>query len=66
MALHCYKEALETDPQCVCALYKSTLIYRKLANTQAEIQALGLLHTVSNTSTLHSQHEVEDTDQWFY
>lgn len=55
MALNCYKEALETDPQCVCALYQSVLVYRQLGNTQAEIQALVLLHSVSNTSTLHIQ-----------
>lgn len=55
MALNCYKEALETDPQCVCALYQSILVYRQLDNTQAEIQALRLLHSVGNTSTLHIQ-----------
>lgn len=54
MALQCYRKALETDPQCVCALYQSILVYRKLANTQAEIQALRLLHSVSNTSA-HSR-----------
>lgn len=52
MALHCFKEAIETDPQCVCALYQSILVYRKLGNTQAEIQALRLLHSVSNTIKL--------------
>lgn len=57
MALHCYKEALETDPPCVGALYQSILVYRKLDNTQAEIQALRLLHAVSNTSTQEVQHE---------
>lgn len=55
MALNCYKEALETDPQCVCALYQSILVYRKLGNTQAEIQALRLLHSVSSTSILYMQ-----------
>lgn len=54
MALHCFKEALETDPQCVCALYQSILIYRTLGNTQAEIQALRLLHSVSTTSKRYS------------
>lgn len=49
MALQCYRKALETDPRCVCALYQSILVYRKLGNTQAEIQALRLLHSVSNT-----------------
>ncbi|XP_044052731.1 Fanconi anemia group G protein isoform X2 [Siniperca chuatsi] len=45
MALQCYRKALETDSQCVCALYQSMLIYRQLGNTQAEIQALHLLHS---------------------
>uniref|UniRef100_G3P537 FA complementation group G n=1 Tax=Gasterosteus aculeatus aculeatus TaxID=481459 RepID=G3P537_GASAC len=45
MALQCYRMALETDSQCVCALYQSMLIYRQLGNTQAEIQALRLLHS---------------------
>ncbi|KAK9522693.1 hypothetical protein VZT92_019141 [Zoarces viviparus] len=45
MALQCYRMALETDSRCVCALYQSMLIYRQLGNTQAEIQALRLLHS---------------------
>nr|XP_020450076.1 Fanconi anemia group G protein isoform X2 [Monopterus albus] len=45
MALQCYRKALETDFRCVCALYQSMLIYRQLGNTQAEIQALHLLHS---------------------
>ncbi|XP_026178555.1 Fanconi anemia group G protein isoform X2 [Mastacembelus armatus] len=45
MALQCYRKALETDSRCVCALYQSVLIYRQLGNTQAEIQALRLLHS---------------------
>ncbi|XP_034728032.1 Fanconi anemia group G protein isoform X2 [Etheostoma cragini] len=45
MALQCYRKALETDSRCVCALYQSMLIYRQLGNTQAEIQALRLLHS---------------------
>ncbi len=49
MALQCYRKALETESRCVCALYRSMLIYRELGNTQAEIQALRLLHSVSNT-----------------
>uniref|UniRef100_A0A672ID34 FA complementation group G n=2 Tax=Salarias fasciatus TaxID=181472 RepID=A0A672ID34_SALFA len=44
MALQCYRKALETDSRCVCALYQSMLIYRQQGNTQAEIQALRLLH----------------------
>ncbi|XP_029295840.1 Fanconi anemia group G protein isoform X2 [Cottoperca gobio] len=54
MALQCYRKALETDSQCVCALYQSMLIYRQLGNTQAEIQALRLLHS---TLTLPSATE---------
>ncbi|XP_062273250.1 Fanconi anemia group G protein [Scomber scombrus] len=45
MALQCFRKALETDSRCICALYKSMLIYRQLENTQAEIQALRLLHS---------------------
>ncbi|CAG5922741.1 unnamed protein product [Menidia menidia] len=45
MALQCYRQALETDSRCVCALYQSTLVYRQLGNTQAEIQALRILHS---------------------
>lgn len=45
MALLCYRKALETDAHCVSALYQSILVYRKLENTQAEIQALQLLHS---------------------
>nr|XP_057926883.1 Fanconi anemia group G protein isoform X2 [Doryrhamphus excisus] len=45
MALQCYRTALETDSQCVCALYQSALIFRCLGNAQAEIQALRLLHS---------------------
>lgn len=48
MALHCYKKALETDAQCVYALHQSTLVYCELGNTQAEIQALHIMHSVSN------------------
>ncbi|TNM89432.1 hypothetical protein fugu_003666 [Takifugu bimaculatus] len=50
MALNCYKEALETDPRCVCALYQSILVYRELDNTQAEIQALRLLHSMMSSN----------------
>ncbi|KAM4616808.1 Fanconi anemia group G protein [Polymixia lowei] len=45
MALQCYRKALETHSQCVCALHQSIMIYRHLGNTQAEIQALRLLHS---------------------
>lgn len=53
MALQCYRRALETDFRCICALYRSMLIYRELGNTQAEIQALRLLHSVGNIQYLH-------------
>lgn len=55
MALHCYKRALETDALCAGALYQSVLVYRQVGNTQAEIQALGLLHSVSNMFILYIQ-----------
>ncbi|KAM4745043.1 Fanconi anemia group G protein isoform 2-T2 [Anableps anableps] len=45
MALQCYRKALETDPRCVSALYQSILVYRRLENSQAEIQALRILHS---------------------
>ncbi|XP_061842446.1 Fanconi anemia group G protein isoform X1 [Nerophis lumbriciformis] len=45
MALQCYRTALETDSQCVCALYQSVLLFRRLGNAEAEIQALRLLHS---------------------
>ena len=54
MALQCYRKALETDSRCVCALYRSTLIYRQLGNAQAEIHALRILHSVSNSHSKHS------------
>ncbi|XP_034026050.1 Fanconi anemia group G protein isoform X2 [Thalassophryne amazonica] len=46
MALQCYRKALETDSRCLCALYQSMLSYRHQGNTQAEIQALHLLHSM--------------------
>uniref|UniRef100_A0A3B5MN85 FA complementation group G n=1 Tax=Xiphophorus couchianus TaxID=32473 RepID=A0A3B5MN85_9TELE len=46
MALQCYRKALEADPRCVCALYQSALIYRRLENLQAEVQALRILHSI--------------------
>ncbi|CAB1319869.1 unnamed protein product [Coregonus sp. 'balchen'] len=45
-AVQCYRKALETDVRCVCALHQSILVYRQLGNTQAEIQALRLLHSI--------------------
>ena len=47
----CYRKALETDMGCVCALHQSLVVNRQQVNTQAEIQALHLIHSVSNTQT---------------
>ncbi|KAL0979308.1 hypothetical protein UPYG_G00183470 [Umbra pygmaea] len=44
-AVQCYRKALETDVRCFSALHQSILVYRQLGNTQAEIQALSLLHS---------------------
>ncbi|XP_041956414.1 Fanconi anemia group G protein isoform X1 [Alosa sapidissima] len=43
-ALQSYRKALEVDFGCHSALYQSALVYRQLKNTQAEIEALRLLH----------------------
>lgn len=43
--LQSYRKALEVDFGCHSALYQSVLVYRHLKNTQAEIQALRLLHS---------------------
>ncbi|XP_061673197.1 Fanconi anemia group G protein [Syngnathoides biaculeatus] len=45
MALHCFRNAVETDFLCVCAQYQSVLIFRGLGDTQAEIQMLRFLHS---------------------
>ncbi|XP_057688970.1 Fanconi anemia group G protein isoform X2 [Corythoichthys intestinalis] len=45
MALLCFRKAVETDFQCVCAQYQSVLIFRSLGNTHAEIEMLRLLHS---------------------
>ncbi|XP_017307486.1 Fanconi anemia group G protein isoform X1 [Ictalurus punctatus] len=44
-ALQCYRKALEVDFNCHRALYQSSLVYRQLGNTNAEIEALHLLHS---------------------
>ncbi|XP_058230863.1 Fanconi anemia group G protein isoform X1 [Hemibagrus wyckioides] len=44
-ALQCYRKTLEVDFNCHRALYLSSLIYRQLGNTNAEIEALNLLHS---------------------
>ncbi|KAJ8263071.1 hypothetical protein COCON_G00155280 [Conger conger] len=43
-ALQCFRKALEVDFGCRSALYQSSLLYGQLGNTQAEMEALGLLH----------------------
>lgn len=54
MALQCYRKALETDSSCLCALYRSMLIYREMGHTQAEIEALHLLYSVGTTADTDS------------
>ncbi|XP_066510647.1 Fanconi anemia group G protein homolog isoform X1 [Hoplias malabaricus] len=44
-ALQCYRKALEVDFSCHRALYQSSLVYRQLGNSHAEIEALLLLHS---------------------
>ncbi|XP_062399869.1 Fanconi anemia group G protein [Sardina pilchardus] len=44
-SLQSYRKALEVDFSCHSALYQSALVYRQLKNTQAEIEALRLLHS---------------------
>ncbi|KAJ8285158.1 hypothetical protein GJAV_G00022930 [Gymnothorax javanicus] len=43
-ALQCFRKALEVDFSCHHALYQSSVLYGRLGNTGAEIEALGLLH----------------------
>lgn len=45
-ALQCFRKAIEVDSKCVCALHQSIVVYQRLGNTQAEIQALHLLHSM--------------------
>ncbi|KAL2091764.1 hypothetical protein ACEWY4_011562 [Coilia grayii] len=44
-ALQSFRKALEVDFGCHSALYQSALVYRQLKNTQAEMEALRLLHS---------------------
>ncbi|XP_049326498.1 Fanconi anemia group G protein [Astyanax mexicanus] len=46
-ALHCNRKALEVDFSCQRALYQSSLVYKQLGNSQAEIEALNLLHSAA-------------------
>ncbi|KAI4889367.1 hypothetical protein NFI96_034057 [Prochilodus magdalenae] len=46
-ALQCYRKALEVDFSCQRALYQSSLVYRQLGNSHAEIEALHLLHSAA-------------------
>ncbi|KAA0717311.1 hypothetical protein E1301_Tti012235 [Triplophysa tibetana] len=44
-ALHFFRKALEVDFSCHSALYQSALVFRKLGNPKAEIEALRLLYS---------------------
>ncbi|XP_067294492.1 Fanconi anemia group G protein [Pseudorasbora parva] len=44
-ALHFYRKAVEVDCACHSALYQSALVFRQLANSKAEIEALHLLYS---------------------
>ncbi|KAK3538816.1 hypothetical protein QTP86_015943 [Hemibagrus guttatus] len=57
-ALQCYRKALEVDFNCHRALYQSSLIYRQLGNTNAEIEALHLLHSAV---MLHAESDPSST-----
>ncbi|XP_072520857.1 Fanconi anemia group G protein isoform X3 [Salminus brasiliensis] len=57
-ALHCNRKALEVDFSCQRALYQSSLVYRQLGNSQAEIEALHLLHSAA---LLHTEKEPSST-----
>ncbi|XP_028852484.1 Fanconi anemia group G protein isoform X2 [Denticeps clupeoides] len=46
-ALQCNRKALEVDFGCLSALYQSSLIYRGLKKTEAEIEALQLLYSAT-------------------
>lgn len=54
MALQCFRKAVEIDFPNICALYQSLLIFRRQGNTQAEIQMLGLLHSVGELWHMHA------------
>ncbi|XP_026787199.3 Fanconi anemia group G protein [Pangasianodon hypophthalmus] len=57
-ALQCYRKALEVDFHCHRALYQSSLVYRQLGNTNAEIEALYLLHSAV---MLHAESDPSST-----
>ncbi|XP_030048686.1 Fanconi anemia group G protein [Microcaecilia unicolor] len=44
MALQYWKQALQVDFQCLSALYQSLVLFRHLEKTDAELEALSLLH----------------------
>ncbi|TSN86044.1 Transitional endoplasmic reticulum ATPase [Bagarius yarrelli] len=52
-ALQCYKKALEVDFNCHRALYQSSLVYRELGNSNAEIEALHLLHSFNRLQSFN-------------
>ncbi|XP_060763285.1 Fanconi anemia group G protein [Neoarius graeffei] len=57
-ALQCYRKALEVDFNCHRALYQSSEVYRQLGNTNAEIEALHLLHSAV---MLHAESDPSST-----
>ncbi|TRY81803.1 hypothetical protein DNTS_023126, partial [Danionella cerebrum] len=44
-ALHYFRKAVEVDCACHSAIYQSTLVFRKLGNPKAEMEALNLLYS---------------------
>ncbi|XP_062874311.1 Fanconi anemia group G protein [Trichomycterus rosablanca] len=57
-ALQSYRKALEADFNCQKALYQSSLVYRSLGNSNAEIEAVRLLHSAS---LLHAERDSSGT-----
>ncbi|XP_018613888.2 Fanconi anemia group G protein isoform X1 [Scleropages formosus] len=53
-SLQCYRNAMEVDFGCRSALYQSCVVYQRLGNTQAEMEALRLLHSVVVSPTSES------------
>ncbi|XP_035292276.1 Fanconi anemia group G protein isoform X1 [Anguilla anguilla] len=49
-AMQCFRKALEVDFGCRSALYQSSLLYGRLGNVQAEMEALHLLHAAVTLS----------------
>ncbi|XP_036454505.1 Fanconi anemia group G protein [Colossoma macropomum] len=57
-ALQCYRKALEVDFSYQRPLYQSSLVYRQLGNSHAEIEALHLLHSAV---LLHTERDSSST-----